>query len=189
MKRQLFLAVATSLFAFTAAAQVRPPTSWSSLVADRSSTRVGDSVTVLIFESSQASNSAQRGSRKTTKLSGSASADTSAHKVEGGIAGAFDGLGQTSRSDRIIASISATVVDVLQNGDLRLEGEQTLLVNGERTVIKLGGRARLADLTENNTVMSTRLADARIEYDSSGFGARSARPGIVARVMDRLRVF
>jgi len=173
----------------TGAVAQPPPPGWSSLVSDRVAGRVGDSLTVLIFENAQASNSAQRGSRKTTKLAGEASADTHEHRAQGSLAGSFDGVGQTSRSDRIVASISAVIVGVLPNGDLRLAGEQSLLVNGEKTVIRLSGRARPADITETNTVLSTRLAEARIEYDGSGFGARSARPGVVSRVLNRLGVF
>lgn len=188
MRRALILGLAAWTLAGAAAGQTAGA-AFPSFVADRVAGRVGDSLTVLIFESAQASNSAQRGSRKTTRLSGEAGADADTHRAEGSLAGTFDGLGQTSRSDRIVASISAVVVDVLPNGDLRLAGEQSLLVNGERTLIRLSGRARPADITETNTVLSTRLADARIEYDGTGFGARSARPGLVPRLLDKLGLF
>jgi flagellar L-ring protein precursor FlgH len=189
MRRLAAIAGLAFALASGAAAQTLPASGWPSLVSDRSAGRVGDSVTVLIFENAQASNSAQRGSHKTTRLAGEASADEHGHRAEGSIAGTFDGVGQTSRTDRIVASISVIVTGVLPNGDLWLAGEQSLLVNGEKTVIRLSGRARPADITEANTVLSTRLAAARIEYDGSGFGARSARPGIVSRVLDRLGLF
>lgn len=188
MRRLPAYALAVWALAAAAAAEVPGP-AFPSFVADRIAARVGDSLTVLIFENAQASNSAQRSARKTTRLSGEAGADADTHRAQGSLAGAFDGVGQTSRSDRIVASISVVVVDVLPNGDLRLAGEQALTVNGERTLIRLSGRARPADITETNTLLSTRLADARIEYNGAGFGARSARPGLVPRLLDRLGLF
>jgi len=189
MKRAAVIASLAAIIAGTGAAAQSAPSGWSSLVADRVAGRVGDSLTVLIFESAQASNSARRGSRKATRLVGEASADASSHRAEGAISGTFDGVGEVSRTDRLVASISAVVVDVLPNGDLRLAGEQSLLVNGEKTVIRLSGRARPADISETNTLLSSRMADAQIEYNGSGFGARSARPGIVPRLLDRLGLF
>lgn len=186
------LALATGLVTLLAATDAlaqATPAGWSSLVADRVATRVGDSLTVLIFESAQASNSARRGSRKATRLVGEASAEDRAHRAEGALSGAFDGVGEVSRSDRLVASISAVVVDILPNGDLRLAGEQSMLVNGEKTVIRLSGRARPADVSEANTLLSSRMAEAQIEYTGSGFGARSARPGLVPRLLDRLGLF
>jgi flagellar L-ring protein precursor FlgH len=182
-------ALAAAMVAPLAVSAQTAPSGWSSLVADRVAMRVGDSLTVLILESAQASNTARRGTRKATRLVGEAAADSNAHRAEGAISGTFDGVGESSRTDRLVASISAVVVDVLPNGDLRLSGEQSLLVNGEKTVIRLSGRARPADITETNTLLSSRMADARIEYSGSGFGARSARPGIVPRVLDRLGLF
>lgn len=178
-----------ALLVATSAAAQPPSSGWGSLVSDRVATRVGDSLTVLIFESAQASNTARSGSRKSTRLVGEASADANAHRAEGAIASTFDGVGESSRTDRLVASISAVVVDVLPNGDLRLAGEQSLQVNGEKTVIRLSGRARPADISEANTLLSTRIADANIEYRGSGLGARSARPGLVPRLLDRLGLF
>src|SRR5688572_20783602 len=91
---------ALTLIAVPVAAETRPgPGGWPSLVSDQSASRVGDSLTVLIYENASASNSAQRGSRKATKLAGAASTDVSkVHRADLNLSGAFDGVGQTSRS-------------------------------------------------------------------------------------------
>lgn len=189
MIRAHVIAGLAALLAATTAVAQPSPSGWGSLVSDRVATRVGDSLTVLIFETAQASNTARSGSRKSTRLVGEASADANAHRAEGAIASTFDGVGENSRTDRLVASISAVVVDVLPNGDLRLAGEQSLQVNGEKTLIRLSGRARPADISDTNTLLSSRMADANIEYRGSGFGARSARPGLVPRLLDRLGLF
>jgi flagellar L-ring protein precursor FlgH len=189
MIRKILIAAAAATAIATGAAAQAAPSGWSSLVADRVASQVGDSLTVLIFETAQASNIAKRGSSKATRLAGEVSADSDTHRAEGALNSAFTGVGESSRTDRLVASISAVVVGVLPNGDLRLAGEQSLLVNGERTVIRLSGRVRPADITETNTLLSTRMADARIEYSGSGFGARSAKPGLVPRVLDKLGLF
>jgi flagellar L-ring protein precursor FlgH len=156
-------------------------------VADRSAARIGDSLTVLIYESAKASKSSLHGSHKTTRVTGAASTSlTKTHRAQASLVGEFDGAGQTSRSDQVVASISVVVTDILGNGDLQVAGQQSMLVNGGRTLIRVSGRVRPSDIGQDNTVLSSRIADANIVYDGMGFGER---PGILARVLDRLGVF
>ena len=163
---------------------------WPALASDRSASRVGDSLTVLVFESATASNASQRDLRKETRLAAEASTSPSnTHRAQGSLAGDFAGGGRTTRSDRMVASISVVVVDVLPNGDLRVAGEQSLLVNGERTQIRVAGRVRPADISGDNTVLSTRMAESDITYRGGGFDARASKPGIVYRILDRLGAF
>lgn len=163
---------------------------WPALVSDRSAAHVGDSLTVLIFESATASNVAQRGTKKASRIAGAAQANNNpAQRGELSLTSTFDGQGQTTRSDRLVASVSAVVVGVLPNGDLRVAGQETLNVNGERTLIRVAGRVRPSDITGENTVLSTRLAEADIVYDGQGFNQRASKPGILTRVLQGLGVF
>jgi flagellar L-ring protein precursor FlgH len=73
------------------------------------------------------------------------------------------------------------VTGLTPNGDLTVQGEQELLLNGERQLIVLSGVVRPRDIAENNTVSSSRLADARIEFDGEGFIADKSKPGWIAR--------
>ncbi|HSW24916.1 MAG TPA: flagellar basal body L-ring protein FlgH, partial [Burkholderiaceae bacterium] len=82
--------------------------------------------------------------------------------------GDFEGGGTTQRANRLLATLTVTVRDVLPNGELRVGGEQVLVVNGERHHVSLEGRVRPQDLTDGNVVLSTRLADARITYVGEG---------------------
>lgn len=158
--------------------------SWSALASDRTAASVGDTLTVVILETSSAASSAQSASRKETRLAGSVSAGGQVQESGGlGIQGAFDGRGQISRSGRLIGQIGVTVQEVLPNGDLRVAGAQTLDIDGERTAIRLTARVRPADVAGDNSVLSSRLADARIAYDGDGTLSRSGEPGWINRVL------
>ena len=86
----------------------------------------------------------------------------------------------------MVAQISGTVVGIEPNGDLDIVGQQLIHINREKTLIKVRGRARQADIGVGNTILSSRLADAAIDYDGSGFVSRSARQGMVARIFSWL---
>ena len=85
----------------------------------------------------------------------------------------------------MVAQISVTIVRVLPNGDFQVSGEQQLNINGDKTNIRIKGRVRQADIS-NNAVLSTRLADAVIDYDGTGFVSRSAKAGFLTRVFNWL---
>ena len=71
---------------------------------------------------------------------------------------------------------------MLPNGDYRITGEQRMHVNGENTTIAVRGRIRQADIRPDNSVLSSRIAEAEINYDGKGFVSRSAKPGILNRI-------
>jgi flagellar L-ring protein precursor FlgH len=86
----------------------------------------------------------------------------------------------------MVAQISAAVEEVLANGDLRVVGSQVLNLSGEKTVIRVRGRVRAADVSATNAVLSNRLADAEIDYDGKGYVSRSGKPGVLTRVFNWL---
>ena len=100
--------------------------------------------------------------------------------------GGYTGRGEVRRSERFISQMSLTVRDVLPNGDLIVGGEQFLFINGEKTRIGVRGRVRPADIRSDNSVVSTRIADAEIDYDGRGFVSRSAKPGLISRLFSFL---
>lgn len=172
----------------SAAAQaqtVRP--GWSALASDRTAAQPGDSVTIYIVEASSAAASAQSGSQRDTRLSGSIGAGGRIEESGNvGLQGEFEGRGQMNRSGRLVGQIGATVQEVLPNGDLRIAGAQTLQIDGERTSIRLTARVRRADISGDNTVLSSRLADAEIVYDGEGSLSRSGSPALLNRILSFL---
>lgn len=162
---------------------------WSALASDRRAEQVGDGVTIIVSTTSQASNVVRKGSKKRTSVDGQIVAGK-AFDNSGGLnfGGSYDGQGENVRTDKMIAQLSATVDEVLPNGDLRVSGWQRLKINGELTTIKVSGRVRHDDIANDNTVLSSRLADAVIDYDGKGFATTSAKPGVVTKIFNWLGV-
>lgn len=162
---------------------------WPSLATDRGAHRVGDVLTILVYENSAATNTASNGSRRNSTFGGQASFGTSFNKsADLTLDSGSDDTGTTGRSGTMVAEISAVVDAVLPNGDLHITGAQVLNINGEKTNIRVEGRVRTADIASDNTVISSRLADAAIDYDGAGFVSRSAAPGVLTRVFNWLGI-
>jgi flagellar L-ring protein precursor FlgH len=140
----------------------------------------------MSFQAAEASNTAQNNSRKATDFSGSIDVPGFSKDAEISFGGGYSGKGEVRRSERFVSQMSLTVQQVLPNGDLVLGGEQWLLINGERTKIGVRGRVRAADIRSDNSVTSTRIADAEIDYDGRGFVSRSAKPGIITKIFSFL---
>ena len=159
---------------------------WSAMASDRNAHRVGDILTVVIYENASAIDTASSSSKKSSNVSGQIAADNNFnHSGKLGLQSNSEDSGTTGRSGGMVAQISVTVDDVLSNGDLRVSGTQELNINGDKTNIRIKGRVRLADIS-NNAVLSSRLADATIDYDGIGFVSSSARPGILTRIFNWL---
>lgn len=167
---------------------------WSSLASDRTARSVGDILTVVVYENSTASGTADNNSRKSSAFQGQISAGNP-QSVSGlneaaslGLGATSDNAGTTSRAGTMVAQISVVVDNVLPNGDLHVSGAQVLNINGERTNIRVKGNVRSADISASNIILSSSLADATIDYDGSGFVSKSAEPGILARALNWLGI-
>jgi flagellar L-ring protein FlgH len=160
---------------------------WPSLAADRRAEAIGDLITIQVLENASATNSVAKGSKKRSSIDGQITAGSTFDK-SGGLTfgGSYDGEGKNSRSDRMVAQLSATVQQVFPNGDMMISGWQRLKINGELTNIKVSGRIRRDDINGQNAVLSSRIADASIEYDGRGFATRSAKPGVVTKIFSWL---
>jgi flagellar L-ring protein precursor FlgH len=151
------------------------------LTADHKARRPGDVLTVQIFENATAASSTDTSTQRSNAISGSIGSselhDGRPMTGQLGFAGSFDGGGTTQRTSRLLATVSVSVRAVLPNGDLLVMGEQLLTINEERHRVTLEGRVRPQDVSADNVVLSTRLADARIDYDGAGhLSERTRRP-------------
>lgn len=158
------------------------PQSYRALVADQKAFRVGDALTVLVQESSSASSSvdakASRG--QDIGLRGQ-TLGQEARGLNAGTTSSNEGGGQVARSGRVTAQITVTVKEVLPNGELLVDGQQTVDLNGEAQIISVNGRVRPRDISDNNAVLSSRLADARIRYVGEGYLADKSQPSVWSR--------
>ncbi|OJA78358.1 flagellar biosynthesis protein FlgH [Burkholderia ubonensis] len=154
------------------------------LTSDRRASRPGDIVTVLVYESSTASNTADTSTKTNVGVQGSITTQYAGQNAaQIGLGDNYGGKGQIQRTGRLLAQLSAHVVDVTAAGDLLVTGSQEIDVNGEKTQIRVEGRARPVDIAANNTILSTRLADAKIDYVGEGFITDRSRPGLIPRFL------
>ena len=156
--------------------------------ADKKALRTGDIITVRIVESAQASNTAD------TDLSRSSSANASLSTFFGkkkflnmfkigddlltsSSSNDHQGSGSTTRSGQLTATMTAVVRDVLANGNLVIQGTREVLVNHEQQFITVTGIVRPQDVSRDNVILSTQLADANIAIGGLGVVADKQRSG------------
>ena len=183
----LVVALAAAAPLAASATDLQAAGNWSALVSDRAAQRIGDSLTVIVYENSTAQNTTQSGAQRGSQLGGQLSVGASAQKnAQLNMTNNFDTNALATRSGKLVAQITVVVDEVLPNGDLHVSGQQNLDIGGDRTRISVRGRVRPADIAPDNSILSTRLADAEIGYDGKGFVSANAKPGILNRMVSWL---
>ena len=160
------------------------------LFEDRRPRNVGDIVTVLIEEKT---NAAKNVSTSTDRNGGAALAVNAVPKFfpPGASAEqAFDmggnnthsGAGSTSADNKFSGTITTTVIGVLPNGNLQIAGNKEMAINRGSEYVRFSGVVDPRSITGSNTVVSTQVADARIEYRSKGTMAEVQEMGWMQRI-------
>jgi len=202
----------------------RPPTPgsiWSGSTAsasymfyDEKARSVGDLVTVVIVEQTNAQGDARTETESERTVNGSLSSQVGFQKlisspirglmrifgfdepgttvpegepvnfVQAQMQNDFTGEGLTSRSGRFTGVITCRVIGVLNNGILHIRGRRSVVVNHEAQYISLEGLVRQEDLNIDNQVLSNSVAEMRLAYDGLGVLDDKQRPGWMARVID-----
>jgi flagellar L-ring protein precursor FlgH len=161
---------------------------------------VGDVITVLVRENIDARTDAQLDTEKQSELNAEADPeDNSSFTGDDALIDLPEGLlpnydveaesrhesdGTTRRRNRITFSVSCHVTKVWANGNIQIEGEKRVTVNRDDSFIKLSGIARTRDVSAQNTVLSTSLANAVVEMKGKGPLWNSQRRGLFTRFMD-----
>ncbi|MBI4682647.1 MAG: flagellar basal body L-ring protein FlgH [Nitrospirae bacterium] len=101
----------------------------------------------------------------------------------------FKGKGDTNREGKLIATVTAKVVEVMPNGNLVLEARKELTINNEKQILVLSGMARPDDISSDNTIFSNKLADAQVYYLGDGVIQDKQGPGWMARILDNIWPF
>jgi flagellar L-ring protein FlgH len=158
------------------------------LFEDIKARRIGDIVTVLLVEQTSGTKSSDNNLSQSANISIGAptlggvtypdvSASMNSNSEVNGESGA-------SQSNSLNGRIAVTVVDVLPGGNLLVQGEKWIQINQGKEYIRLHGIIRQRDVAPNNTVLSTQVADARIEYSSSSrTGGNASVIGFLARLI------
>ncbi len=160
------------------------------LFEDQKANRVGDILTVRLAERTNASKASQTSVSKSTEATianpvvlGRPITHNGDPVFGGSLSGenTFDGAGASSQSNSLAGDITVTVVERLANGNLVIRGEKWVTLNQGREFIQLSGTIRPNDIETDNTLLSTRIANAQITYSSKGVMADANRMGFIAR--------
>lgn len=169
------------------------PVNGLALFEDVRAHRVGDILTVQLVEKTNASKKAATSTKKDQDVSLGVNTllgrpvtrngrDITAVDISGGRE--FSGDGASSQSNTLTGNISVTIADVLANGNLVVRGEKLLSINQGDEFIRIAGIVRPVDVSPDNMVLSTKIADAQITYGGRGALADSNRKGWLARFFD-----
>ncbi len=101
----------------------------------------------------------------------------------------FTGDGEYVRTDKFSARIAARVLEVKPNGTLVLEAVKRIAKDSEISVLTLSGFARDEDVTAQNTILSSQLADLNISVVNEGDLKKAAEKGLITRVLDTIFSF
>lgn len=160
-----------------------------SLFEDRRPTRVGDTLMVILNETTRASklggtqasrnsNNNIGGNLNLSSSTGSGTGNTRDGRLAAGTTGLtnFDSKGGSSASNEFSGMITVTVMEILANGNLVVAGEKRLAVGAEEEVIRFSGVVMPQNI-QAGSVPSSMVADARIEYRGAGVTDEVQRPG------------
>lgn len=158
------------------------------IVADHRAYRPGDSLTVVVTEIATATSTAKTTTAKDAALTASLRKKNDSFDLRGDIGNEFKGGGTTERTGKLIAHITVAVVSIEPGGDLNIKGNQEIEVNNEKQRISVVGRVRPQDINSDNTVLSTRIRDAHIEFIGKGVLTEQQSPGILSRFLSWLGI-
>jgi flagellar L-ring protein precursor FlgH len=185
----LFMAISLLVLAQSGFAQFKQDTK-RSLFSDVKAFEVGDALSVLIIEDTQADNSATTNSGRSSSLSGGAdaTADNSGFSGSAGLetGNEFKGSGETTRKEKIRSKISVRVVAVESNGNLKIKGTRQTTINGEKQTIILEGVVRPVDISSTNSIYSYNILDLTLTIEGDGTVSKVQEPGLITKFLQFL---
>ncbi|HFD39384.1 MAG TPA: flagellar basal body L-ring protein FlgH [Anaerolineae bacterium] len=170
-----------------------------SLFEDIRARRVGDILTIVLSERTNATKEATTntardtsveianptllGTRPSFNLIRPFAASLPGASLETSISGAnsFAGKGDASQSNSLTGNVTVTVAEVLPNGNLVVRGQKRLTINNGDEYVQIQGIVRPTDINPDNTILSTKVADAKISYVGEGTLADANRQGWLAQ--------
>ncbi len=165
------------------------------LYEDIRARRVGDILTVVLSERTNASKQASTSTSKDTSIEMenptlfgrqlrfdlprpfNSSKQNATLETSVGGANSFDGEGDSAQSNSLTGNVTVTVAEVLPNGNLIIQGQKHLTINQGDEFIRFSGIVRPSDINPDNTVLSTKVANARIAYVGEGMVADANSQG------------
>ena len=160
-----------------------------SIFEDRRARYVGDTLTINVVEQNTASTKSNTKTARDSSMTAGVKAFTGLPGkglipgigLDASSTNAFDGSGESKGENTFTSTITVTVVDVLPNGNLLVSGEKQVAINQGSEFIRFSGVINPSTITTANSVNSSQVADARIEYKQNGYVAENQQPGWLAR--------
>jgi flagellar L-ring protein precursor FlgH len=161
--------------------------SWGvGLFSDHVARNLGDIVTVLVMESASSTGEVSSGAKREEDINGGPGTGKLDVFPEFGVKTKNQQTGQATmnRKGRLVAKVPARVVEILPDGTLRLEGSREVTSNGEHELLHLTGLVRPIDIAADNSVVSSLMADARIQYNGKGTLTNGQRMSRLMRLIN-----
>ncbi|WP_019026992.1 flagellar basal body L-ring protein FlgH [Colwellia piezophila] len=158
----------------------------NNIYSDSKAHRVGDIISVILSEKTQAKKNAKTELKKENESTldavtglGGFPVTVNGESLQFGINqnSSFKGDSKADQGNSLTGNISVHVLRVLANGNLMIRGEKWLTLNNGDEYIRLTGVIRSKDISSNNTILSTKVANARIQYAGTGSFADTNEQG------------
>ena len=173
------------------------------LYSDQVARKVGDLISIVVSESTAATEKHETGLKRENDASAAIKMVSNSTRVEAtpgaavptlpgfdlGSSKEFKGTGDYKATGSVTAKITGRVVDVLENGNLVIEGRREIKLNNDTKTILVTGICRTADISAGNEVKSERLHDFRVGILTDGPIARSQKEGFLGQILDAIWPF
>lgn len=167
----------------------RPAANYS-IFSDHKARDVGDILTIFIVEFSEADNQNSTSMSKSDNISISADNGTGVLSFFPSMGlgtsstNNFTGNGVTSRRGSLKGKMTATIIEILPNGNYQVEGKRIIELNQDKQEMTLSGIIRPRDVRADNTVFSYHIANANIKYRGRGTINRATQVGLIRRILN-----
>jgi len=162
----------------------------NNIYSDSKARRVGDIISVILSESTQAKKNSKTELKKENSSAmqpiiglGGTPVTINGNSLQFGLdqKSNFKGDSKADQGNSLSGNISVHVLKVLPNGNLIIRGEKWMTLNNGDEYIRLTGIIRSKDITANNTILSNKIANARIQYSGTGAFAEAQEQGWLSR--------
>ncbi len=178
----------------TAGSIFNASTGYIGFVEGRRANAVGDLVTVVLVENIT---SAKTAGAKTQKNGGFSVTPPSAgplsflnpNALNASGNSSFNGQGNASQTSSLAGEVGVTIAEVRGNGTALVRGEKRLMLSQGQEWVQFSGIVRLRDIDQENRILSSQVADARVEYTGNGAVGRASREGWLSKFFNAISPF
>ena len=158
------------------------------IFADRKAAEIGDILTIVISESTttNTTKSTSNSKKGSTTIGAGIGIFDFLKAASASGSDSFSADGKATSTNRVTANVTVKVIEIEPNGNLMLEGTQSIWQNRNEHKITFNGVCRPEDVTANNTILSTKIADATVRFDGKGPLNAKQRQGILTQIFNIL---